>query len=506
MSTTLLSLLPVLIISLIAAVLILVWWVWQRHQREQAARDAQQRAADEAAALMAAEQAAIEAARVAPIPTGGIEINLPQAAVDIIPGGSRHMMVVAAGTFGASEVRRYLIKMHQCGLENEIGSILLVEFDTKHRQNFIDEIGRVAPVYLNRLVYVGSAYMSAGGKNRTHEEIDKDEDHWLPEIVDRVNEACHLHERLDPETNQPSLVVTFISTGASGYMGRKAVEEIAQRYPNAQQVGFVAYPVHTRLRQRVPAQIKAYMTAGCHRFIVADNLADQLAPRRDYMINDTGMLIILLVLLSASQGTDSVTEEGNAFTLMFPEEGGLASYSTFITELPARVHQLHSAVEPRFYVHHRATRDRCLNALKRVKEEGRKAVSTRFGLHGTTRFDMLHIPLEPNSLRRLEDDINHSYKVVGLLVADYELLFAGGKTLIDPADPICPIVVVSPIAITDAEKHLEEVATGGSAEHISADSSALREQSLSAASDSGRLNGHQTTVKDEGQYEPAASA
>lgn len=437
---------PILVVIPVATgVAILVWVAFRRLQREQVAAEAEAR-----------RQAEIERAWSAALPEGAVEIRAGGIAAgrDHILEGK--LMLVFAGSFAASLGLRLLCLLDQCGLERSVGSILLIELDAWRRQDFLN---RLPSVYADRVVVAFCAALPGGGKNLPIPEIDKLRRYWQPEIIEKAQAVCDRHQRRSQRSNEAAQVLPFISLGTTGYMGATAVAEIMRTFRAAQCVGFTAYPHHDRLRGRARAILSAYTKAGCHGYISADNLPDERAPERDLLVNDMGMVAIVVGLIAASRKADAVTESNNAFTLVLPEErGGIASYRSYLTSLPAHRHQPHPEVEPRFYVYGDATVSACLRALDEVEEAGRKAVGADYGHTRTSRFDLLLLPLEADSLTWVDDKTRHALQVTEPLPGNYDLFFAGVAAEIDPDLPTCSIVAVSVEALTDPDRHLDEVA------------------------------------------------
>jgi hypothetical protein len=260
-------------------------------------------------------------------------------------------------------------------------------------------------------------------------------------------------------SHEAAHIIPFISLGATGYIGATAVKHIKGRFRAAQCIGFTAYSHHDRLRGRTPEVLTAYLRAGCHGFIAADNLPDTTAPERDILANDMGMMAIVVGLIAATRNADAVTETNNTLTLLLPEEpGGMASYRTYMTTLPAFTHQPHPALEKRYYVIGDAAVSACLTALEEAGCEYRKAVSAPFGHESTSRFDILLIPLEPRSLVRLQDSVRTALSTIEPLPPNYDLFMAGTRTIINPERPTCPITVVSLEALSDPAGHLKAIA------------------------------------------------
>lgn len=434
----------IIAIPILAALALLFWAGWQRRGRTQASLAARQ-----------AREAEIELARHLPLPERAEELQPNAAAWSTTPMVGK-IMLVLSGTFAAKLGLRLLRMMAQCDVDQAIGSILLIELDEWRRQDFM---AHLPPVYADRLVVASCATLGAGGANQPLEAIDRLKRYWKPEILRCVHDVCDLHQRRDPRCHEAAQIIPFISLGSTGYIGATAIEHIKRRFQNAQCIGFTAYPHHDRLRGRTPQVLAAYTAAGCHGFIAADNLPDETAPERDFLINDMGMMAIIVGLIAGTRNADAVTETNNTFTLVLPEEpGGIASFRTYMTTLPAYTFQPHPALDPRYYVIRDATVAACLNALEEVSKDNRKAVGADFGHERTSRFDILLIPLEPRSLVRVHDDLRTALQTVEPLPPNYDLFMSGTRSPIDPERPTCPILVVSLEALTDPKSHLQAIA------------------------------------------------
>lgn len=436
---------PVLVaIPLVGGLAILAWAAWRR-MKDKEARERALRARD----------AALEAARAQPLPEGSAELYGGSDGRQAAGALAGKLMFVLAGTFAGKLGLRVLAMMDMCGLERAVGSILLIELDEDRRRDFLEQ---VPAVFHDRIRVASCAALPGGGVNRPLSWIWDKRAYWMSELQSKAREVCDLHQRRSPRSNEAAQVVPFISLGATGYMGATAVREILKIFRIAQCVGFTAYPHHDRLRTRAPEVLQAYIDAGCHGFICADNLPDGLAPHRDFLENDMGMVAIIVGLIAATKNADAVTETNNAFTLVLPDEpGGMASFRTYITTLPAFEHRPHPALDPRYYVMGDAMVSACLRALDEVGQEHRKAVSAEFGHELTSRFDIIVTPLEPLSLLRVQDETLAALKTVNSLKPNYDVFFAGIKTRIDPTKPTCPIFAVSLEAIRDPVHHLASV-------------------------------------------------
>jgi hypothetical protein len=277
---------------------------------------------------------------------------------------------------------------------------------------------------------------------------------WAAEVRRRAEEVCDLHQRRSPDSSEAAHVLALISNGSTGYVGSEAVAVIMNRFRNAFCVGLTAYSHHSRLRARLREILEAYTAAGCHGVVTADNLADATCPERDRVLNDWGMVSIVVGLLSSTRHPDAVTETGNVLSLVFPEQpGGLASFRTAMTSVPAYRHQ-----PPRYVARGDAVESAVRGALERLKDDARApAVSAQFGVAGCSRFELVLLPLTPDFLGSVADNTYAALQTLGPTPGNYDLLFAGTRTTIDPDKPTCHITAVALEAIDSPEEHVSQV-------------------------------------------------
>jgi hypothetical protein len=405
--------------------------------------------------------------------------KLPEGTIEVCLDGSQHasgsntevidgrVMLVLAGTFGAHLGEQILGLLDVAGLSNAVGSILLIEFDASRRAAFIKGLPNI---YADKAVYVESETLSGGLINRDEAYAEKMRPHWEPEVRNKARAATDLHERLylrryaeargATGNTHPSLVLVCASLGSTGsFIGPTAVSVILDEFEGAQCIGFSAYPKHDKLRASTKFALEAYKKAGCGGFIVADNLPDDGSPERDLNVNDLGMASIPAGLIGATLQKDAPTEPNNAYSLLLPD-GGLASYRVYSDTVVAELFQPHPRLPPRYYVARESMKTMVLKILDELERPENAAVGADLGRVGTSTFDIILTALVPESLTELSDAIQAAKHVKSgrsVQIANYDLLFSGMQTLIDPRAPVCPVVGVKLSALSDTMGHLDEI-------------------------------------------------
>ncbi|GEM_PF-4027059 len=457
-------------IPLILAAVLLGWFGWQRHERGKAA-----------AVAAAAAQAALEQARQLPLPEGSLELaraEYPDTDRTSLLAGK--ILLLLAGTFAASLGIRLLKTLAICELAEAVNSINLIEPDKGQRAKFLEAI---PPVFLDRLVVVECAGLTGGGANRGRAWLEHMRSRWVSEVRAKAAATCDMHQRRglarSQRSDEAAQVLAVISEGATGWMGLEALPVILRRFVGAQCIGLTAYPIDDLLSSQTPQLLQAWQAAGCEGIYVEANSSDAECPERDILANDLGMVTLISApIAAAAMAHDAVAESNNMHTLVFGlggdehhaqstsngaprNEARLASFRVTLSSLPAAPFQPHPGLDPRYFVAGDAMTSTTLTVLEEAAKPEHRAVSAAFGRPNTARFDIVMTPLEPTSLRALEDAVVTARKTS----ADpppgrnYHLLFAGMKTRIDPHLPTCPLIAVSVEALTDPNAHLAQVAT-----------------------------------------------
>lgn len=395
---------------------------------------------------------AIAAARQQPLPVKTIEINpIRSSASALSPlhhDTSGRIMLVLCGTFAEHLGDNLLNLLHRCGLEQAIGSVLLIELDARRRDRFLQSMPNV---YHDRLEVVSFSGLAGGMGNEEPDVVLGHIHAWGPSLVHGAHEVSHRH-RLVNHGAEPALVLTFISQGGQAILGPEALRHIRRQFTLAKHYAFTALPVDDLLRHRVPAVLDAYRDQGVRGFVVSDNRADSV-------INDFGMVGAITGFIAASEAADSPTEQNNAWHQLFTHApGGIVSFSTHTNRIPGYVHHPHKALVPRYYVYGDSVRSVIHAGLEAVALPEARALPGFDHIDHvplTSRFEIVLGAVVPDDFKQIEDEVLHGLELKGTDRRNHHLVFAPISEDIDPGRPQCPIAVVSLYALPDGHAAIE---------------------------------------------------
>lgn len=446
MSSTEQQTLMVIVGIVAVAIFVVLFYSYWAHRRSQRA----------AAGLRAEreEREAIQAALTAPVPDGGAESCTDARKMPSAFPGTGSLMIVGYGSFGANLVASFLASAERSGLEQTVGSVLLVEFDQDVQQRFLD---KMPAVFLERLVLTQSAALAGGFGNRPIAEIETLEMrlHWVNRVYEAAEEVIDRHRRRSSRSSEPSQVICFTSPGSTGYVGYVAAKRLREEFPASQFMGLLAYSHVDRMRGQIKDVVEKHLENGVHGFVVADNLRDVDAPDRKPERNDFAMLCTVLSLLSSTKHAAVGTAGNNVFRHLIPEQGGLASFRVSFSTLPAFRFAPHPKVT-RYYVHGQAVVDMMLRRLALI-DDVPAGVFAELGHEKTMRYDVVVAPIVPDDLLWVDHQVRDAVERAMSPRRNFELRFAPVAMPINPDKPDCPIMVVSLQALTNPWEHLDEV-------------------------------------------------
>lgn len=422
---------------------------------------------------------ALKAAHAAVLPDGTVEITTEthtslsltithgtSASATSAPALATHhdtsgrIMLVLCGTFAEHLGDDLLSLLHRCGLHEAIGSVLLIELDSRRRNRFL---ASVPAVYHDRLETVSFSGLSGGLGNEEPDVVLRHIDSWGPPVVRGAQAVCRLHRRVN-RGGEPALVLSFISQGGQAMIGPEALKHISRQFRLAKHYGFTALPVDDLLRVRTPRVLDAYRAQGVKGFVVSDNLTDSV-------INDFGMMASIVGFIAASENADSPTEQNNAWHRLFAEAPGhVVTFGTHANHIPGFVFQPHPDLRPRYFVY----RDSVQSVIRAGLDEVTRPEAS--ALHGigqgehvpmTSRFDIVLAAIVPHHLKEDEDDILLGLELKAVDRRNRHHIFAPISTVIDAHDPLCPVAVVSLYAVPDGHAVITALTNaGGHATHL----------------------------------------
>ena len=377
-------------------------------------------------------------------------------------------MLVGVGTFGMNQIARLLTLLNQCGLEQMVGSILIVENDAQLRMQFYH---RIPPVFHDRIKYGYSEAFSGGMENQTMDWVLDHIDLWGVPIEEAAKDVIDMHLRRN-SNRAPSDIFLFVSLGGQVPLGLPILDQIHPRFEQKLIVGFTTLPPHDRLRVHYEELKGEYEKRGVHGWVLEDNLGP------DPVTADFGMVSMIVALADAALHADAAVQPNNTFALSLTRTPGavlvyqvastnVAGYS--IPPIPQR--------PQRSYVFEQPVVEEALKTLRRIENNtGIWSAALPLGEKGTSTWDIMMISLYPEDLRRVEDKVKsgiqlrlkmrrNSNKKNGRSPAhgpllgqgNYGLPFASIATVIDHAKPVCPIVVVRLCAVRRGAQNVGEI-------------------------------------------------
>ena len=380
-------------------------------------------------------------------PVSGLNVDF--AALEDVPA-TRSISLVLVGTFAIKNGQRLLNQSLLFGLDGDFTSVLAVDFDQRIRTQFRAELD---PVYRSRTV-VAQCSLPAGFANANHNAVEAKHPYWREELRAAASDLADLHVRRDRVGGHPTEIIVYVSPGATGAVAPELIRIVRQRFPNSLVVAFLVYPKHTRLRRQIKTLVGKLAEAGCRRILVADNVHDESFPERSYKYNDIGMNSLLTGILQANRTAWASTELNNAFALIWPEGGGLATLATHSERFPAYRKALLERRAFPYYVAESTAYSALVEGLRSIDENPMWAVSAELGHEFTSRADVLLTNIEPYSLSILEDRLEASCPGPSM---DYLRFIASTREPMDPKDPWCTLTAVSVRALRFADKHIDAI-------------------------------------------------
>ncbi len=408
-------------------------------------------------------------ARAARLPDGAVIIStegLSSALGRDLVGG---LMLVAIGTFGVNQALRFLTLLAQCGLERLVGSVLIVEHDAQIRRQFRSN---VPPLFADgRVVYGCSAAFAGGFANQPIDRVMDCIEIWGEPIEQAARTVIDVHLRRN-ESRSPSEVLVFQSLGGQAPAGVPAVATIRERFEESLTVCFTALPKHTRLRERWGDIKSAYESYGCWGWVLTDNLG------ADPVTADYGMVAVPLALSSATHSSDQSARLNNTLALALTQEPGAVLVYQVVADsvvgLPFRPDP--SAPPTAYYTYRQPLTERTTKGLRKLRDgRGIWSADLPVGEKDAATFDIVLTSIGSADLTAVEDAVTvgsalrvkYAPHIKGRSVGaeqlysanreNYERIFASITTTVDPVRPICPIVLVRLVAVTDGASIVPEI-------------------------------------------------
>lgn len=425
---------PILIlIPVLLGTILLGVFAWQRTRRQRAMDEA----ANHAAALL-------DAARATPLPEGSAEVRASLRAGRRRVSDGR-IMLLLVGTFGENLGQNLLRLLAQCDLAQAIGSVLVLELDTRRREHFL---AGVPDIFGPRIEVVSFSGLSGGGGNDP-DVVRSQIAGWGPAVVHGAQRVVERHLATQ-RGEEPALILVVLGQGGQTPTGLIALDQLRQLLPRAKSYGLTALPVDDLLRQRVSGTLADYRAAGVEGFIVADNLQDELR-------NDFGMIAAMTAFVDASEHSDAAVEANNGLYLLFKEAPGkLVSYSTALRMIPGYCFQPHPSLPPRYYIYKQTLDAAILTGLDQVDRADHHALgqASNGSVPLTSRFDLVLAAVVPEALQAHADYIQLGQQMKGIDKRNYHFLAGSIATEIDPDAPRCPVAVVALRALPDGDATL----------------------------------------------------
>lgn len=393
----------------------------------------------------------MEAAIAAVPPNGSVGICTRGAPNDMADNSGR-IMLILVGTFSENLGENLLTLLWRNGMEGAIGSVLLIEFDSSRREDFLHT---VPPVFTNRIITVSFSGLPGGLGNESPQQVREYIDRWGPSLIKGCQRVVEIHQRLH-NGEEPATCLLFLSLGGTAITGVTAVETIKPLCPLTKFYGVTAIPVDDLLRERVEYILEEHLKAGVKGFVIADNLGNEVA-------NDFGAVGTVAGFVSAARNSDMTVEMNNAFYLMFEKApGGLVRYSTYVRMVPGYPYTpTHPLVPRRYYVPRSAIFSAIMTGLTEVRHPERDSLlGVDMTGHAplTSEFDIVLTAVAPHDLKEDEDDVLLAQYLKRKDRRNHHLLFSSVATVIDdPAKASCPVAIIWLRALQDGPTTLRQV-------------------------------------------------
>ncbi len=441
------------IVPIILAIIIMSVLGWRR-------KKAQERAD-------AAKQARLERIKNARIPEGAGYIYSEATGKGLSAQLHGSFMVVAVGTFALNQVYRLLTLLQQCGREQLVGSVLVIENDVQERAKFHR---RLHDVFHDRIVYGHADAYGSGMSNQTPEQILETIDIWGVPVARATAEVIDIHLRRNG-SRSPSDVLFFLSQGGHAPIGLPVLDVVQERFPDTFIVGFTSLPRHERLRTNFASLKAAYEERGVVGWVLEDDLG------QDPVTSDYGMVAAVAGLAEAALEEDKATAPNNALRLTFTQEpGSLLVYQVMANSVVGYRFQPDPDTAPRYFVFKQPMVEEITKSVRRIEQgKGIWSADLPVGEETTSTFDIVMASLRPDDLREVKDDVVAGQRLratyrrngthtgaqlgVGRLFgqANYEAPFASIATPINPEKPVCPIIVVRLMTVRNGKHLVEEI-------------------------------------------------
>jgi hypothetical protein len=372
-----------------------------------------------------------------------------------IPGEVRSgligsLMLVGIGTFGANQILRLLELLHLCRLDALVGSVLCIENDSQLRQQFMEHVPKV---FHARIVLGYSEAYAGGMVNSSPDRVVKHIGMWGRPIASAAYAAIDKQRRgtAGVPGRPPGNILMFLSLGGQAAVGLPALDVLYEQFSEVMMLGFVALPIHKRLRQHFALLKSEYERRGVYGWMAADSLCS------DPTTADYGMVALIVGMADAALYADRATQPNNAFSLALGHQPGrIMIYQVVSDNVVAYPVMSGSAEPPSYSVSKRSATETVIKALARV-EQGKGLLSAALPVeeHDVSTFDVVMVSVGHDATREIADEVHAGYELEmayharsqpagaqSLIRANYGRLFASIATVVDPLKPVCPVVVV----------------------------------------------------------------
>lgn len=384
------------------------------------------------------------------IPPNAIYVNSTSTERRVQSSLRGAFLLVGVGTYGQNQVRKFLILAARCGLEELVGTILLLENDAVLRDQFRRNI---PTVFQDRVIEGYSDAFAGGFANRDIDYALRKVRVWGPSI-DEAARAAIDHYLRHNESRDPALVLWFQSLGGQAAIGIPAMARISDRFEESLIVGFVSLPRHTDLRNRF-VRIKRELEL---RRLFVWTLSDDLGP--DPVTIDYGMVALPLALADSALYGDQATQVNNVFSLAAARApGSILRYDVWASEVVAERWQPDPNRPPKYYVYRIPILERMSKGLEALAAgQGLPSAALPMIDRRRVTFDVIMASIYHNDLQQVYEQVvkgreleratfavsGNGHRPLGELFgeANYETACASIGTEINDEKPTCPVIAV----------------------------------------------------------------
>jgi len=364
-------------------------------------------------------------------------------------------LVTGVGTYGMRQVYKLLGMLWESGLEEVVGSILIVENAETLRAWFAMN---VPSVFTDRIVYGFSKEYVEGFENRPVGETWNEVDAWGVPIQTASEAVIDLHQRRNASSTPE--IWAFASEGGQVVLSVVVADTLHTKWPEARMVGFTALPVDEALRENFEWLKPRLEQHGCYGWIGLDNLSD------DPQSLDWGLVAVLIAFAQGGLYEGDGMRAGNAFTLIFGKKpGAIIVYQLAVDSVVGYPLAPDGSATLGFWAYQETVVSAIRKGLRRIaRGQGLWSIDLPVGDRTMTTIDVVVTAVEREAARDIEEKVKAGRTLLKKTQKptkngatsnghgpheedywgqpNYHMVFGTIGIVIDHAKPVGPVIVV----------------------------------------------------------------